>query len=89
MYNGDMHRTNMYVDNDLHEALRQAAVIEGRSAAAIIRDALRRYLQERERPLASDPFRDLIGAFSSGRNDTALHHDHYLYNADVDAERGR
>jgi plasmid stability protein len=79
----------MYIDDNLNESLRQAAALEGRSAAAILRDALRAYLQERERPLPSDPFSDLIGAFASGRDDTALHHDRYLYGEDLDAEHRR
>lgn len=78
----------MYIDDDLIEAVRQVAVLEDRSAAAIMRDALRAYLRERARPLLSDPFDDLLGAFSSGRGDTALHHDRYLYGGDLDAERG-
>lgn len=89
MYNVDMHRTNIYIDDELNEELRQAAVLEGRSAAAIVRDAVRAYLRERARPLPSDPFSDLIGAFASGHEDTALHHDRYLYGEDLDAERVR
>lgn len=77
----------MYID-DLVEAIRHVAMLEGRSAAAVMRDALRAYLRQQARPLTSEPFADLIGAFSSGRGDTALHHDRYLYGEDLDAEHG-
>ena len=84
-----MHRTNIYIDDDLNDQLRQAAILEKRPAAAIVRDALRGYLQERihRRAAIDDPFADIIGAFSSGRGDMALNHDRYLYGEDLDAER--
>ena len=87
VYNQNMRRMNMYVDDDLEGELRQAAALEGRSAAAIVRDALRRYLRERSHPEQPDPFRPLIGAFTAGPDDSALHHDRYLYGDDLDAER--
>ena len=88
MYNGHMRRTNMYIDDDLDDALRQVAALEGRSAAAIVRDAIRAYLNDpARRPRDDDPFRPLIGAFAGGPGDAALNHDRYLYGDDLDAER--
>lgn len=52
-------------------------------------NASRVYLQERvhRRAAIDDPFADILGAFSSGRGDIALNHDHYLYDEDLNAER--
>lgn len=88
MYNPDMRRTNIYFDDDLDESLCQEAALEGRSTASVVRDAVRAYLQERARARRADPFRALIGAYSSEHTDSALRHDRYLYGEDLDAERG-
>lgn len=78
----------MYIDDDLIEAIRHVAVLEGRSVAAVVRDALRAYLRERARTLPSEPFADLIGAFSSGRGDTVIRQDRYLYGEILAMEHG-
>jgi len=76
----------IYVDEDLDDTLRQAAAIEGRPAAAIIRDAVRAYLSA-DRPLpVEDPFRDIIGAYEGGPDDAAQEHDRYLYLEDIDQD---
>lgn len=76
-----MKRTQIYLDEDLDVALRTAASAEGRSAAALIREAVRTYLgrnaaQSSDGP---DPFLELAGKFFGGPDDAALHHDRYLY----------
>ena len=38
-----MRRIQMYIDEALDDALRQAAAIQGRSAASVVRDAVRRH----------------------------------------------
>ena len=76
----------MYIDEDLDDSLRQVAAIEGRPAAAIIRDAVRAYITA-DRPAARhDPFRDIIGAYDGGPGDAAEEHDRYLYGQDLDRE---
>ena len=74
----------MYIDDDLDDALRQAAAVEGRSAAAIIRDAVRGYLTLDNAQSADDPFRAIIGAYDGGPDDAAEEHDRYLYGRDVE-----
>jgi hypothetical protein len=80
MYNQkDVKRKQLYLEEDLDERLRVAAAAEGRSAAALVRDAVRRYLAEGESPTESDPFLEIAGAFSGGPGDSAAEHDEYLY----------
>lgn len=74
----------MYIDEDLNDTLRQAAAVEGRSAAAIIRDAVRAYLQADRHQDIEDPFLSIIGAYEGGPDDAAEEHDRYLYGEDVD-----
>lgn len=75
-----MRRTQIYLDEELDGRLRAAAAEEGRSAAAIIRDAVRMYLSQR-RPARwrDDPFLRIAGAFEGGPRDGARNVDHYLY----------
>ncbi len=79
-----MRRTQIYLDEDLDSELRSVAAFDGRSAAALIRDAIRQYLDRREgeRVQIEDPFADVIGAFTGGPSDAAERHDDYLYGTD-------
>lgn len=47
MYTSSMKRTQIYLDADLHRDLQAAARREGRSAASLIREAVRHYLGRR------------------------------------------
>ncbi len=82
MYIIAMRRTQIYIDDELDDALRQVATVQGRSAAAIIRDAVRAYLQASDTLEQDDPFRSIIGAYSGGPIDSAENHDYYLYQQD-------
>jgi predicted transcriptional regulator len=75
-------RTQIYLEEDLDHELRELAAAEGRSAAAVIREAVRGYLQGQRQTETDDPIQALIGAFDGGRTDGALHHDKYLYGRD-------
>jgi hypothetical protein len=77
MYTPFVKRTQIYLDEDRDGRVRGAAAAEGRSAAALIRDAVRAYLDRRRVP-PPDPFRQLIGAFE-GPEDGAEEHDFYVY----------
>jgi hypothetical protein len=79
MMTSTMKRTQIYLDEELDEELRQAAVAEGRSAAAIIREAVHRYLAEQVPRADPDPILQLAGAFSGGPKDASTEHDRYLY----------
>jgi predicted transcriptional regulator len=77
-----MKRTQIYLEEDLDHQLRQVAAAEGRSAAAVIREAVRGYLHSLPPTETDDPIQALIGAFDGGRTDGAIHHDKYLYGRD-------
>jgi len=78
-----MRRTQIYIDDDLDIRLRATAAAEGRSAAALIRDAVRLYLAgQRGGQATSDPFLELAGAFEGGPRDASTDHDRYLYGSD-------
>ncbi len=77
-----MKRTQIYIDEELDERLRAAAAREGRSAASLVRDAVRLYLSEGKGAPARDPFLEIAGAFAGGPTDAAEEHDRYLYGED-------
>lgn len=74
-----MKRTQIYVEEELDRRIRAAALEEGRSAADLIREAVRLYLGETRISKAPDPFLALAGAFRGGPKDAAAEHDRYLY----------
>lgn len=81
-----MRRTQIYIDEALDRELRATAVAQGRSASALIRQALRAYLSA-DTPGSHvddadvDPILAMIGAFSGLPEDTAAEHDRDLYGA--------
>jgi plasmid stability protein len=72
-------RTQIYLEEDLDRRLREAASLEGRSAADLIREALRDYLAAKKGVRSRDPFLALAGRFRGGPRDGAANHDKYLY----------
>ncbi len=87
MYIIAMRRTQIYIDDELDDALRQVATGQGRSAAAIIWDAVCAYLRASGAIEQDDPFRSIIGAYSGGPTDAAENHDYYLYQKDSEREQ--
>ena len=81
-----MKRTQIYLEEELDERLRAAAASEGRSAADLIREALRALLASR-RPRGRDPFLEIAGAFSGGAKDASIRHDDLLYRQPGGASR--
>lgn len=74
-----MKRTQIYLEENLAEELAAAAVEEGRSGAALIRDALREYLERRERrPRRKSALDDFIGIYE-GSPDASITVDQVLY----------
>jgi plasmid stability protein len=71
-------RTQIYLDDDLDKQLRATAAAEGRSAAAVIREAVRRYLLDRPGG-PQDPIQAAIGSVTGLPADAAEHHDRDLY----------
>jgi hypothetical protein len=76
-----MKRTQIYIDEELDARLRETAAAEGRSAASIIREAVRGYLSAAGTIGSSDAFLELAGTFSGGPRDESTEHDRYLYGA--------
>jgi len=79
-----MKRTQIYLDEELDLELRRTAFFEGRSAAALIRDAVRTYLEhagDESKPI-QDPFADIIGAFVTDPTAGAKEEDAIVYDLD-------
>lgn len=76
-------RKQIYLDESDDRQVRKLARAEGRSAAALIREAIRSYL-ERRAEAPRDPLREVIGAFEGGSPDASVAHDAYLYQRDRD-----
>ena len=77
MDHGTTVATNVRLPAELLEELRARAFREGRSLAALFREALQRYLRPEAPP--GDPLAGFIGSFDSGVGDLGVEHDHYLY----------
>ena len=76
--------TNVRLEEDLHRALKHLAVERGTSAAEIVREAIRRFIEkppppEKEWSIEDDPFWKVIGICKDGPIDGSINHDHYLY----------
>lgn len=89
MYNGAVKRTQIYLEEDLDRVLRAAAAAEGRSAADLIREAVRRYLAERGEVGTVDPIAAMIGTVEGLPADSAAEHDRDLYGAARPGRRRR
>ena len=74
-----MRRTRIYLDEDVDRELRAVAASEGRSAADLIREAVRRYLAERGEGGVTDPILAMIGTVDGLPSDAATEHDRDLY----------
>jgi plasmid stability protein len=78
-----MIRKQVYIDDDLDQALRALAARTGRSEAAHLRDALRAYLSAVAPPREAGGLEAMVGLVDDpdGPADVAEEHDHYLYGA--------
>lgn len=76
-----MRRKQLYLDEPTERALKRVAAQTGRSEAAVVREALQRYVVERADEPHDDPLARLIGLVPDpeGPDDVARQHDHYLY----------
>jgi plasmid stability protein len=75
-----MRRTQIYLDEQVDEQLRQRAAAEGRSAAAVIREALDSYLARSPTTAQGmDPIRAMAGSLRGLPADAAAEHDRDLY----------
>jgi hypothetical protein len=75
-----MKRTQIYLPEDAAEELQAVATAEGRSVAAVVRDAVQEYVAKSKPDPANNPLLELIGlAGPGGPPDAAERHDDYLY----------
>jgi hypothetical protein len=74
-------RTQVYFPKDLYQSLKKRAKEEGKSVAAIIREASEEYLKEKEKEIdwENDPIFKAIGFCKADVDDLSINHDHYLY----------
>lgn len=73
-------RTQVYFPKDVYQRIEKKAKKESKSSAAVIREAVLRYLEEeREVDWESDPLFKAVGFIKSGVTDMSINHDHYLY----------
>lgn len=77
-YTASVRRTQIYLDEVVDRHLRDVAASEGRSAAALIREAVARYLAERQGQ-DHDPILDMVGTVDGLPSDAAAAHDRDLY----------
>ena len=79
LYASAVIRTQIYLDEELRTALRLRAVAEGRSVAALIREAVARFIRPAKPIGKRDPFLAIAGKYAGGPGDAAERHDDYLY----------
>ena len=89
MYTDVMRRTQIYLEEDVDRELRAAAAAEGRSAADLIREAVRRYLADRGGTASVDPIAAMIGTVAGLPPDAAAEHDRDLHGATPRPSRRR
>lgn len=78
-------RKQLYLTRNQNQRLRERAAAEGRPEAAIVREALDRYIAEDRGGSSEHPLLGLIGMARGGkRHDSARRHDDYLYRSDDD-----
>lgn len=75
-----MRRTQIYLEDETDSELRALAAAQGRSAADVVREALRRYLAERS-STNHDPIQAMIGTVPGLPPDASVAHDRDLYGA--------
>jgi len=73
-----MVKTTVYLDGDVAQSLRQLALIEGRSQAELIRDALLEFTRRRKKPPIPG-----VGEFDSGEVGVAERAEEILDKASV------
>ncbi|HAR46527.1 MAG: hypothetical protein A2X56_13635 [Nitrospirae bacterium GWC2_57_13] len=72
-------RTQVYFPEKLYRDVQKRAQEESKSVAAVVREAVEKYLSDREIDWENDPIFKLEGICSSGLTDLSVNHDYYLY----------
>lgn len=85
-----MRRTQIYLDESVDKQLRQRATADGRSAAALIREALAAYLAKSGTDdTREDPIRAMAGRLRGLPADAAIEHDRDVYGHHVSSDSAR
>ena len=74
-----MHRTQIYLEDSHHQALRTRARREGKSMAALIREILDEHFGLGTRSGVKDPLEGVIGIGAGDGSAVAENHEDYLY----------
>ena len=77
----NLHRTQIYIDEEQIHQLRLEAEKEDIAISELIRRAIRRLLETKARSVNwdSDPLTKAVGKIRLTVNDASVDHDHYLY----------
>ncbi len=78
---GNVHRTQIYIEEDQMHQLKLEAARERLAISELIRRAIRRLLETKTRSVNwnSDPLTRTIGKIKLTVTDASVDHDHYLY----------
>jgi metal-responsive CopG/Arc/MetJ family transcriptional regulator len=72
-------RTQVYFPMELYREIESSAKNESKSVASVIREAIEKYLSEKEINWTNDPFLNIVGIANTGIGDASEKHDKYLY----------
>jgi hypothetical protein len=72
-------RTQVYFPEATYQKIIRKARLESKSAAAVIREAVNKYVEEGEVDWENDPFLKLVGIIDSDVTDISENHDTYIY----------
>ena len=74
-------RTQVYFPNEVYRKIQKQAREEDKSSAQIIREAVDKFLEEKNRAIdwQNDPFFQAVGILESEAGDLSENHDAYVY----------
>lgn len=78
---GNLHRTQIYIEEDQMRQLKLEAGRERLAVSELIRQAIQRLLETKTRSVDwnNDPLTRTIGRIKLAVNNASVNHDHYLY----------
>lgn len=77
-------RTQVYFPEKLYRDVQKRAKEESKSVAAVVREAVEKYLSDREIDWENDPIFKAVGFIKSDVSDLSENHDLYLYGREKD-----
>jgi predicted DNA-binding protein len=72
-------RTQVYFPEETYQKILRKARLESKSAAAIIREAVNKYVEEEDIDWENDPLWKTVGIMNSKKGDISRNHDRYIY----------